>query len=147
MARALRTDFPGAVHHVTSRGNERRPIFFDDRDREMFLTFLGEAVQRFGWSLTAFVLMTNHFHLLIQTPERSLSRGMRWPQHEVRRLVQPTAPAAASFRGRPPDRSGRQCFGRTLAVNDCATIRPSRITKVSVASSYTLSGVSAFQRM
>ena len=78
MARALRTDFPGAVHHVTSRGNERRPIFFDDQDREAFLGFLGQAVKRFGWSLTAYVLMTNHFHLVIQTPEPNLSRGMQW---------------------------------------------------------------------
>ncbi|HEY2094570.1 MAG TPA: transposase [Thermoanaerobaculia bacterium] len=78
MARALRTDFPGAVHHVTSRGNERRPIFIDDRDREMFLEFLGRAVKRFGWSLTAYVLMTNHFHLVVQTPEPNLSRGMHW---------------------------------------------------------------------
>jgi putative transposase len=78
MARQLRTDFPGAVHHVTSRGNERRPIFFDDRDREMFLAFLGQAVKRFGWSVTAFVLMTNHFHLLVQTPEAGLSKGMHW---------------------------------------------------------------------
>jgi REP element-mobilizing transposase RayT len=78
MARALRTDFTGAVHHVTSRGNERRPIFFDDCDREAFLEFLGRAVRRFGWSLTAFVLMTNHFHLVVQTPEGNLSRGMQW---------------------------------------------------------------------
>ena len=78
MARALRTDFPGAVHHVTSRGNERRPIFFDDQDRKAFLEFLGQAVKRFGWSLTAYVLMTNHFHLVIQTPEPNLSRGMQW---------------------------------------------------------------------
>jgi putative transposase len=78
MARALRTDFSGAVHHVTSRGNERRPIFVDDRDREMFLQFLGRAVVRFGWSLSAYVLMTNHFHLLVQTAEPNLSRGMQW---------------------------------------------------------------------
>ncbi len=78
MARALRTNFPGAIHHVTSRGNERRPIFVDDRDREMFLQFLGQAVVRFGWSVSAYVLMTNHFHLLVQTPEPNLSRGMHW---------------------------------------------------------------------
>lgn len=78
MARALRTDFPGAIHHVTSRGNERRPIFYDDRDRERFLEFLGQTVKRFGWSLTAFVLMTNHFHLVIQTSEPNLSKGMHW---------------------------------------------------------------------
>lgn len=78
MARALRTDFPGAVHHVTSRGNERRAIFVDDHDREIFLQFLGQAVTRFGWSVTAYVLMTNHFHLVVQTPEANLSRGMHW---------------------------------------------------------------------
>jgi REP element-mobilizing transposase RayT len=78
MARALRTDFPGAVHHVTSRGNERRPIFFDDHDRETFLRFVGDAARRFSWSVTAYVLMTNHFHLLVQTREANLSRGMHW---------------------------------------------------------------------
>jgi putative transposase len=78
MARALRTEFPNAVHHVTSRGNERRPIFVDDVDREMFLELLGRGVTRFGWSLTAYVLMTNHFHLVVQTPEPNLSRGMHW---------------------------------------------------------------------
>lgn len=78
MARPLRIEFPGALYHVTSRGNEQRPIFRDDVDSTMFLTFLGMAVQRFGWSLTAWVLMTNHYHLVIQTPEANLSRGMHW---------------------------------------------------------------------
>jgi hypothetical protein len=53
-----RIEFPGALYHITSRGNERRPIFSDDVDRTMFLTLLGRAVKRFGWSLTAWVLMT-----------------------------------------------------------------------------------------
>lgn len=78
MARPLRIEFPDALYHVTSRGNEQRPIFRDDVDRRMFLTFLGQAVSRFGWSLTAWVLMTNHFHLVIQTPQANLSRGMHW---------------------------------------------------------------------
>lgn len=78
MARQLRIDFAGALHHVTSRGNEQRPIFRSNQDRETFLRFLGEAVTRFGWSLTAWVLMTNHFHLVIQTKEANLSRGMHW---------------------------------------------------------------------
>jgi len=77
MARALRTDFSGAAHHVTSR-NGNRPIFVGDRDREMFLQFLGRAVVRFGRSLAAYVLTTNHFHLLVQTPEPNPSRGMQW---------------------------------------------------------------------
>ncbi|HYK03780.1 MAG TPA: transposase [Thermoanaerobaculia bacterium] len=78
MARPLRIDVPGALHHVTSRGNERRRIFRSNRDREAFLQLLGEAVKRFGWSVTAWVLMENHFHLVIQTPEANLSRGMQW---------------------------------------------------------------------
>jgi putative transposase len=78
MARPLRIEYPGAVYHVTSRGNERKAIFRTDADREAFLTFVGRAVKRFGWSLTAWVLMTNHFHLVIQTPEPNLSRGMHW---------------------------------------------------------------------
>jgi REP element-mobilizing transposase RayT len=78
MARPLRIEFPDAIHHVTSRGNERRDIFRDDVDRLLFLELLGQAVKRFGWSLTAWVLMTNHFHLVLQTPEPNLSRGMHW---------------------------------------------------------------------
>ncbi|HEV7487418.1 MAG TPA: transposase [Thermoanaerobaculia bacterium] len=78
MARPLRIEFPGAVYHVTSRGNEKRRIFKNDADRKAFLAFLAEAATRFGWSITAWVLMTNHFHLVIQTPEPNLSRGMHW---------------------------------------------------------------------
>jgi putative transposase len=78
MARPLRIEFPDAIHHVTSRGNERRNIFRDDVDRRMFLQLLGQAVKRFGWSVTAWVLMTNHFHLVLQTPQPNLSRGMHW---------------------------------------------------------------------
>ena len=59
MARALRVEYPGAVHHVTSRGNERRNIFRSDADRRMFLEFLAAATKRFGWLVTAWVLMSN----------------------------------------------------------------------------------------
>ena len=75
MARPLRTDFAGALHHVTSRGNERRPVLYDDTERETFLTFLGETVRRFAWRVTAYVLMTNHFHLVVQTPEAIFRAG------------------------------------------------------------------------
>jgi putative transposase len=78
MARPLRIEFAGALYHVTSRGNERRPIFRGDRDRRTFLTLLEQAAKRFRWSVTAYVLMTNHFHLVIQTPDPNLSRGMQW---------------------------------------------------------------------
>ena len=79
MARQMRVEFPGALHHVTSRGNECRDIFRSDEDRLKFLELLGEAVRRFAWSLTSWVLMSNHFHLVIETPERlTLSQGMQW---------------------------------------------------------------------
>lgn len=78
MARPLRIEFPGAVYHITSRGNERRAIFRANGDRNAFLGFLAITARRFGWSITAWVLMTNHYHFVVQTPEPNLSRGMQW---------------------------------------------------------------------
>jgi len=77
MARPLRIEFPGAVYHVTSRGNARAPIFLADRDRYQFLDILGTVVEHHNWLCYAYCLMTNHYHLLIETPEPNLSRGMR----------------------------------------------------------------------
>jgi len=77
MARPLRLDHAGGVWHVTSRGNERREIFREDEDRERFLKTLAEVVKRFRWRVHAYVLMGNHYHLLLETPEPTLSRGMR----------------------------------------------------------------------
>jgi putative transposase len=78
MARPLRLEHPGAVWHVTSRGNNRQEIYLCDEDRLQFLGILAEAVRRFRWVVHAYVLMTNHFHLVIETPEMTLSRGMKW---------------------------------------------------------------------
>ncbi|MGK2858913.1 MAG: transposase, partial [Thermoanaerobaculia bacterium] len=78
MARAMRIEFPGAVYHITSRGNARCDIFLDDDDRRQFLELLGEVVRRFEWIVTAYTLMTTHFHLVIETPTPTLSRGMQW---------------------------------------------------------------------
>lgn len=77
MARQLRLEFPGAIYHVTSRGNAQNPIFLDDADRALFLASLGEVVERFGWLCHAYCLMDNHYHLLIETPDGNLSLGMR----------------------------------------------------------------------
>lgn len=77
MARPLRLEFPGAIYHVTARGNARHAIVLDDRDRALFLICLGETVTRFGWICHAYCLMDNHYHLLIETPEGNVSRGMR----------------------------------------------------------------------
>ncbi len=77
MARPLRIEFPGAVYHVTSRGNARENIFVADGDRKRFLKILGLVVRRFNWLCHAYCLMDNHYHLLIETPEGNLSGGMR----------------------------------------------------------------------
>lgn len=77
MSRQLRIDFPGAIHHITSRGNESRNIYRDDRDRIRFVEILEEVVTLRKWVLHAWVLMSNHYHLLIETPEIGLSRGMK----------------------------------------------------------------------
>ncbi len=78
MSRPLRLEYPGSLHHVTSRGNARQSIFYDDGDREFFLNLLGVAVKRFEWILTAYVLMSNHFHFVVQLTSETLSRGMQW---------------------------------------------------------------------
>ena len=78
MARPLRLEFENAVWHLTARGNEQRDIYRDDVDREHFLLLLSESVIRFGWKLFAWVLMSNHYHLVLQTPQPNLSRGMHW---------------------------------------------------------------------
>jgi len=77
MARPLRIEYEGAVYHVTSRGNARSDIYLSDDDRDIFLDVLGHVVDRFGWLCHAYCLMTNHFHLMIETPQANLSRGMR----------------------------------------------------------------------
>ncbi len=77
MARPLRIEYPGAVYHITTRGNAYQDIFLDDTDRERFLEILGEVTERFNWLCHAYCLMTNHYHLLIETVDPTLSRGMR----------------------------------------------------------------------
>ena len=77
MARPLRLEYPGAVYHVTSRGNARQNIVADDRDRTLFLERLAQVINRFAWHCHAYCLMDNHYHLLIETPKPNLSQGMR----------------------------------------------------------------------
>ena len=75
MARPLRIQYPGAVYHVTSRGNAGQPIFKDDRDREEFLVTLRRVTDRYRCH--GYCLMRNHYHLVIETPEGNLVLGMR----------------------------------------------------------------------
>ena len=77
MAGALQIEYCGALYHVISRGNEKRPIVTDDKDRAQRIDGLRRTVQTYGWNLHAFVLMTNHGHLFVETPDADLSAGMR----------------------------------------------------------------------
>lgn len=77
MSRPLRIEFAGALYHVTSRGDGREDIYLDDGDRELFLEVLADVVERFNWTVHAYCLMGNHYHLLLETPDGNLSKGMR----------------------------------------------------------------------
>ena len=76
MARKPRPNIEDGIYHVFARGNDRGVIFTDDRDRTMYLNFLARVVSKMRWRCLAFCLMSNHVHLLIETPEPNLSRGM-----------------------------------------------------------------------
>ncbi|WP_235840290.1 transposase [Citrifermentans pelophilum] len=99
MARPLRIEFPGAVYHITSRGNEQKDVFRDDKDRTIFLDILAKSCNLFNWLCHAHCLMGNHYHLIIETIDDPLSRGMRhlngvytqkfnWNHHRVGHVFQ-----------------------------------------------------------
>lgn len=77
MARPLRLEYPGALYHVTSRGNARARIYLDDADYRGFLELAGEVCERHNWRIHAYCLMGNHYHLVVETPDPTLSQGMR----------------------------------------------------------------------
>ena len=77
MARPLRIEYPGAYYHVMNRGNRREDIFLTDKDRQVFLDGLADSCEIYSIKLIAYVLMSNHFHLLVQTPQANLSEFMR----------------------------------------------------------------------
>jgi len=78
MARSLRLEYPWALYHVTARGNRREWIYLDDQDHRRFEETLAQAVERFNWVVFAYCLMGNHYHLLVETPDGNLGRGMQW---------------------------------------------------------------------
>jgi REP element-mobilizing transposase RayT len=78
MSRKLRLEYPGAIYHVMSRGDQREDIFRDDQDRQRFLSTLGEACAKTEWQVHASCLMCNHFHLVLETPQPNLVFGMKW---------------------------------------------------------------------
>jgi REP element-mobilizing transposase RayT len=77
MARPIRIEFAGAMYHVTSRGNRQEAIYIDDEDRLNFLSLLSQVSKDYNWLIHAYCLMDNHYHLLIETQDGNLSRGMR----------------------------------------------------------------------
>ena len=78
MARKLRVEYAGAIYHVMNRGDRRERIFMDDADRQRFVDTLGEVCAKTGWQVHAYVLMPNHFHLVVETPQPNLVAGMKW---------------------------------------------------------------------
>lgn len=105
MVRPLRLEFAGALYHVISRGNERSAIFCDDRDRSLFLGTLGSVVRATGWLVHSYCLLGNHYHLLVETPEANLSKGM----HSLNGRYSQTF-------NRRHDRAGHLLEGRFKAV-------------------------------
>ena len=81
MPRLLRIEYAGAVYHVMARGDCREEIVRDDQDRVAFEKLLGEVLVKTGWEVLAWVLMGNHYHAVVRTPEANLVDGMRWLQN------------------------------------------------------------------
>ena len=80
MPRRVRVEFEGALYHIMCRVDRREAIFLDDKDRESFLATLGELCERCGFVVHSYVLLSNHYHLLLETPAGNLVSGMKWFQ-------------------------------------------------------------------
>jgi putative transposase len=80
MARKVRIEYSGAVYHVRAGSNHGRPVLSDDPDRKQWRQTPPEACEKTGWRIHAYVLMANHYHLLVETPEGNLTAGMKWSQ-------------------------------------------------------------------
>src|SRR6516164_4121866 len=78
MARKVRVQYPGAIYHVMNRGDHREAIFRSNKDRVRFLETLTEACEKTDWQVHAYCLMSNHFHLVLETPRANLVAGMKW---------------------------------------------------------------------
>src|SRR2546421_6124290 len=78
MPRQLRIEYPGALYHIMNRGDRREAIFLNDHDRVRFLETLGECCCKTSWQIHAYCLMSNHFHLILETPLPNLVLGMKW---------------------------------------------------------------------
>jgi REP element-mobilizing transposase RayT len=96
----LRIEYPGAVYHVTSRGNEKKPVFRDDKDRLNFLNTIRHVNKRYNWICQAYCLMTNHYHLLIETLTETFPSVCGISTTSIRSFsIRCTAEAAISSKG------------------------------------------------
>ena len=105
MTRPLRVEYPDAYYHVINRGNYQEKIFINDRDKEKFLEYLEKAAERFSIIIHSYCLMSNHYHLLIQTPDSNLSLAMQWINVSY-----------ATYFNRKRDRRGHLFQGRFKAI-------------------------------
>jgi REP element-mobilizing transposase RayT len=110
VARKPRIEYPGAVHHVYARGNNRRVIFRDDRDRRIYLRLVERVVRWKRWRCLAYCLMDNHVHLLVETPWANLGDGVQWMHGKYARIYNDRhGDTGHLFQGR---------FGSTLVTSD-----------------------------
>ena len=128
MPRAPRIEYEGALYHVMCRGDRREAIFRGDQDREMFLQTLGESCERAGLVVHSYVLMSNHYHLLLETPAGNLVAGMQWLQSTyTARFNARERKGGHVFQGRYKAvviDSGESEYGRT--VSDYIHLNPAR---------------------
>lgn len=144
MARPLRIEYPDAYYHVISRGNYQEKVYLNDRDKEKFIEYLEKATERFSVIIHGYCLMSNHYHLLIQTPDSNLSRAMQWINVSY-----------ATYFNRKRDRHGHLFQGRFKAILIDADeylkhlsryihLNPVRAKMVSSPSDYQWSSYNAF---
>lgn len=120
MARPLRIEIPGGIHHIYDRGNDKHILFRSDADRLFFLAALEETLKRFGWTCLGYCLMDNHYHLVVLTPEPNMSKGMHFLNGVVaQRLNIRHDQSGPVFEGRfkaKPVQTGRYVMGLTRYV-------------------------------
>jgi len=123
MPRQIRIEYEGAIYHVLSRGDRREPIFWDEADRQDFLKTLAQTCQKAGFQIHAYCLMTNHFHLVVETPQIRAPHGGPAARGGGSRGMEGAAAGLVSGRREVPERlaaasgrkPGRTPFGRVAA--------------------------------
>ena len=120
MARPLRLEFASAIYHVTSRGDRRENIYLTDEDRQDWLDVLRQTCERYNWVVHAWCQMSNHYHLLVETVDGNLSRGMRQLNGQYTQRFNQRHPLVGHlFQGGATRRFW--CSGKPACWNECAT--------------------------